>query len=378
MAAYAPQREEHLTKKDEVLRAINNGDHRFSKILGSVKISRRTLAKILVELERDVLIAKEGEGQGIRYQPTTNAHEILKGDISAFRDISEAYEKWHPSLQYYQSGKEGPHFTVGSQAHFPLIQTGMIYSGSTEGVDNFEWLNMPKDRFVANGAEMEGLVQGVVMNFVVANGMRYYRKGNSTKHGKQHVAVVIDYDLLQQYWDMADDFEDKITGKNSSMNLFFSKILNLDPEDDPVLKEMEKTGMMGEDCLVNLDARHKNALRITRSLLPVMLKMILMTKPLEDSTILIKAIGNAIDGPFQDIVDIYHREYGELWSNYEDLEGDKFQAKVYKYLKKKGVQRVTMVELGEIMGVYLLASFKADNPESTLNILTHWGAPFMF
>ena len=372
MTSYALQKDEHISKRDDVLKAIHGGKHRFTELCEVTGMSKRTLAKVLSELVNDVLIIKEGEGQKIRYHLTTKAHEIFKSDISAFKDISEAYEKWHPSLT---SPHEGMNFTVGSLAHYPVIQTGTIYSTSV----NEE--NKPNDPFVANAAQIEGLIHRDIMNGIISLGMESFHSGSSNKHGKQYVAVVIDYDQLQSDWGEADRFEGAIT-KGDKMTLFFSSELNANINDDPIYEEMNKTGMMGRPTVVNLTRRQENALAITVYKLPAMLKMILFPKPPEDRATIMKAVGRAIDGPFLEVMNLYLRDHREFFTNSKNIPNNNFQGKVVTYLKGKGIN-ATSTDVMEFAGILLLLGlWTAGRGEDDVSLaavskyVTEWGTPF--
>jgi DNA-binding HxlR family transcriptional regulator len=368
MTSYALQKEEHLSKRDGVLRAIRDGRHRFTEILVATGMSKRTLTKVLSELANDSLVTKDGEGQKIRYHLTNRATETVKADLGAFRDISEAYEKWHPSLTTH----DGPNLALGSIAHFPIVQTGSIYDTSMNAD------NRPADPFVAGAPEIEGLIHQDVMEWAILNGMGRYAKGDRKKHGKQRIAVVVDYDWLQELWDMADDFENAITRKDG-MTLFFSKSLNASPHEEAFQMEAEKVGMWGRGYTVPLGSRQERAFNIVMTLLPAMLKMILMPiDPDIDLSPLIKAIGKAIDGPFLEVHDKYMKERGDFMYGWKELKGDTFPAKVKNYLNAKGISRVSNEDLMEFMGFYLLVSLKMEDLGFVQSVLKNWGTPFAF
>lgn len=377
MVSYALQKNKHLENRDKVMRAMRDGSHRFNQIAESTGMNRRTLSKILDELEKDILLIKTGKGQKIRYSLTDRSHEIFKTEISAFKYISEAYQEWHPSLVLPGSSVR---LTVGSLAYSPIVQTGSIYSEEMDennmAMDPLDERNVPRDPFVV-GYEIEGIIHRDVMNRIVAKGMNCYQRRTPGRHGRQHVAVVIDYDALQSAWDLAKKFEDAVS-KGESMTLFFSNLLNSEPEDDPILVEMNKTGMTSNSFTVDLSNRHRNALLIVLSFLPAMLEMILLTKEEEARISLHKAIGKSVDGPFIELVEIYLREYHLFFSRLEEMPGDNFQDKAVNYLASMGIEYPKGSNVLELMGILLLISLRNENPNLTIRLVDHWGIPFIF
>ena len=383
MTSYALQKDEHTSKRDDVMKAIQGGKHRFTELCEATGMSKRTLAKVLSELVNDVLIIKEGEGQKIRYSLTDRSHEIFKAEISGFREMSEAYQKWHPSLV---SSRSDERLAVGSGAHFPIVQTGSIYSGRTDGegnpIDPLSANNMPIDPFVAGAHEIEGTIQRDVMNRIITSGANNYIKGAPRKHGKQHVAVVIDYDVLQSTWDMAEEFEDAVK-VGDGMTLFFSKRLNSDPEDDPVFAEMMKTGMMSDPSTVSLSNRQRNALLIVAFTLPALLKMVLIPKSDTDRLKLLMAVGRSVDGPFRELVEIYLREHKAFFGNFHQIPGNNFQEKAANYLDAyRGIKKPTSANMAEFMGIMLLVYLGMNDRMKqlirALDLLVNWGTPFTF
>ncbi len=385
MASYAVQKETRLENRDDVLRAIRDGHHRFNDLASAVRMSRRTLSNVLVELQEDVLVVRTGEGQKTRYDLTTRGLEIFKAEVSAFRDISEAYQRWHPSLV---SSPADERLIVGSGAHYPVVQTGSIYSGyenaDGQAEDPLDRMNMPRDPFVARASEIEGIIHRDVMNWCINNGAGKYIKGatrfssrDPRRHGKQHIAVVIDYDALQSTWDQAGEFERAIA-RGDGMTLFFSKRLNSEPEDDPVLVEMEKTGLVSDYFTVELCNRERNALLIVLGTLPAMLKIILFQKERVEANRLLKAIGESVDGPFKSLMNAYRKEHCRFFASLEKIEGHSFQEKAVNYLEWKCVGNPKGGNILELMGILLLIRLTEDNPSPTLDLLRDWGAPFAF
>jgi len=352
MALYNLQKETHASNRDLVLRAIREGSYRFSGIFEKTKISKRTLTKILEELQDDLLVVKTGEGQKIRYALTTKANEIFKAEISGFREISEAYQKWHPSLEL---SRRNIMFTVGSLAHFPIIQTGSIFSGREDADRNPEAPlnenNVPEDRFVVPSDTVEGILHESILNAAIQQGMNNYQRNASVRHGKQHIAVVIDYDLLQNYFDMADSLEDAII-KGDHLTLFYSRELNADLESDSVLQEMLKTGMMGySEFYSNLSNRQRIAFIIAQGKLPALLKIILYPKSKEDRSILMRRIGKAIDGPFMELIDIYRSTH-----NTSGVGGNTILEKIINLYGGEGV--VKHSDILEFASILLLNSLR--------------------
>ncbi len=377
MVSYAVQKETRLRNRDGVLRAIRDGHHGFNDLASTVGMSRRTLSKVLADLQSDVLVVRTGEGQKTMYDLTTRGHEIFKAEVSAFRNISEAYRKWHPSLV---SSVAYERLTVGSGSHYPIVQTGSIYSGyrNADGIpeDPLDGMNAPRDPFVG-GYEIEALIHRDVMNWCINNGAGNYIKRPSGRHGKQHVAVVIDYDELQLTWDQADEFEDAIA-RGNRMTLFFGKKLNSIPGEDAVFMEMEKTGLTSDPFTVELNSRERNALLIVLSTLPAMLKIMLFTKKLEECKRLHKAVGKAIDGPFEDLLEAYLKKHSEFFSDFENIEGHNFQEKAVNYLVRNGFENLKSSNILELMGIWLLIYLVDDDTSHTLDLLRNWGAPFAF
>lgn len=382
MVSYALQKEKHLSKRDDVLKAINDGRHRFTELYEATGMSKKTLVKVLNELMNDFLINKQGEGQKIRYHLTTQAREIFKvsDNLSIFRDISEAYQKWHPSST---SQHDGLNFVIGTEAFFPVAKSGTIYTARTDEQ------NRPKDRFVADAALTEGIIQRNAMRAVLGVARGNYWKGDTTKHGRQYIAVVIDYDRLQERMDLADDFENSITQGNG-MTLFFSGILNLDTSDDPIMEEWEKTGLANNSALIKgLDVRQKNALRIVIEVLPITLQQVFMPRMSTEQgqsemNALMKAVRKSIDGPFLDLVGLYQKEYGDFLGQYSDyLEKRNADVSVIPikhasaYFKTKGILP-NSAYMNELTGILLLTSFLNENLPLAMNTLAIWGAPFMF
>lgn len=388
MVPYNLQKEKHAINKDLVLRAIHDGSCRFTEIQNKTKISKRTLSKILDELEANILLIKNGEGQKIRYALTTEANEIFKAEISGFREISEAYQKWHPSL-----GSSGSNvmFTVGSITHFPIIQTGCISSGMKDIEGNpkqpLNEFNIPDDKFVTSSDLIEGIVHEGIMNSIIMQGDSHYQNKFQGKHGKQHIAVVIDYDLLQSYFDMADGFENVITS-GEGLTLFYSKKLDINLESDPIRQEMLKTGMMGySEFYESLSNRQKNAFLISEGELPVVLKIILFPKQKEDRSTLMRAIGKAIDGSFIELIDVYSKKYGNFPSNLKNLNGSTIREKVISLYGGEGIAKPT--DIMEFASILLLDSLRRygmmkDSPSNEsemkkiFSLIAYWGTHYMF
>ena len=388
MVPYNLQKEKHAVNKDLVLRAIHDGNSRFTEIQNKTKISKRTLSKILDELQEDILLIKNGEGQKIRYALTTEARETLKTEISGFKAIAEAYQKWHPSL-----GSSGSNvmFTVGSITHFPIIQTGCISSGMKDIEGNpkqpLNEFNIPDDKFVTSSDIIEGILHEGIMNSIIMQGKSHYQNKFQEKHGKQHIAVVIDYDLLQSYFDMADRFEDIITS-GGGLTLLYSKRLDINLETDPIRQEMLKTGMMGySEFYESLSNRQKNAFLISEGELPVVLKIILFPKPREDRSTLMRAIGKAIDGSFIELIDVYSKKYGNFPSNLKNFNGNTLREKIISLYGGEGVAKPSdIMEFASILlldrlrnyGITGHSSSSEAEMERIYSLIKLWGSHYMF
>lgn len=191
-------------------------------------------------------------------------------------------------------------------------------------------------------------------------------------------AVIAEREITEvKYRSQADEFE-KAIARGDGMTLFFSKRLNLEPGDDPVLVEMKKTGLVGDYFTVELGNRERNALLIVLGTLPAILKIVLFTKEPEELNKLHKAIGKSVDGPFAGLLEAYLKEHSLFVISLEEIKGSNFQEKAINYLTQKGHENLRNSNILELMGIWLLIHLVDDNPSLTLALLREWGAPFAF
>ena len=366
MGSYDLQRAAHAKNKDSVLRAVGGGNNRFGEICDASDLAKGTVSSILSELEKEELLAKDGAGRETRYSLTPSSFEALKLDTSAFRVVSEAYSRWHPSLVNLH---EGANLVIGSYAFFPIIETGSLFDVL---LDN---RGMPSSPFIA-AAETEGLVQAAIMVHLMDPQALQSMRNSTGRRGKHYMVVTVDFDEAYRYYEWANRLEAALV-RGDTLSLFFLKYLNADPANDPIAAEIEKTGIPPFGSWpVDLDMREKNALIIAMSPFPILLKMMLSGKTPEEAQTLLSVVGKKIDGVFSDIIGVYEKAHGNFLHTWQNAEGSTLHNEAVTYLESMGVDRIGSTAIQEIQAILLLLYLKNGDISAAKVLLEIFGAPW--